>query len=87
METPKEVEALTYEIFVLRRMLEQLPPPVGSIMLKQLDKVIHTIKDRDNALKTIVSSLVDDAILEIKMQEFDLEVTRKERDQFKDQLG
>ncbi len=85
-QTPKEVENLTYELFILRRMLQQLPGKTGELILQQYDKVIGAINERDRAFHDKVSVLVDDAILEVKLQQFDLEVTRRERDEFKDQL-
>ncbi len=83
---PKEVEQLNYEFFILRRMIQQLPGKTGELILTQYDKVVAAISERDRVFRDKISCLVDDAILEIKFQEFDLEATRRERDQLKDQL-
>jgi hypothetical protein len=85
LPVPKEVEQLTYELFVLRRMLQQLPGKTGELMLIQYDKVIAAMNERDRVFREKVTGLVDDAILEVKLQEFDLEATRRERDELRDQ--
>lgn len=82
---PKEVEKLTYEFFVLRRMLEQLPGKAGELLLGQYNKVVLAFDERDRVFKERITNLVDDAILEVKFQEFDLEATRRERDELRDQ--
>lgn len=82
---PKEVENLTYELFLLRRMIQQLPGKTGELILAQYDKVVAAVTERDRIFREKTVSLVEDAILEVKLQQFDLEVTRRERDELKDQ--
>lgn len=82
-QNPQEVEELVYEIFVLRRMIEQLPPPLWKLFSTQLIKIIDALNKRDRTFKDKILTHVEDAILEIKAQEFDLQVTRKERDELK----
>ncbi len=84
-QTPKEVEQVVYELFVLRRMLGQLPGKTGEILLHQYDKVVLAFNERDRVFRERTMSLVEDAILEVKFQEFDLEATRRERDELRDQ--
>lgn len=81
---PPEVEALTYEFFVLRRMIQQLPGKTGELLNRQFDKVLVALNERDVKFRQKVAGLVEDAILEVKLQEFDLEATRRERDELKD---
>lgn len=77
---PPENKALTDEVFVLVDMIQQLPSPIGQLILNQLGKLLHALNERDLKFVQKVSGLVEDVKLEIKIQEFDLEMTRKERD-------
>lgn len=77
---PPEVEELIYQFFVLRRMIEQLPGRTGELLLQQFEKVLHALSERDRIFRNKVSTLTEDAILAVKIQEFDLEATKRERD-------
>lgn len=84
---PPEVEELTYQFFVLRRMIQQLPGKTGELLNQQFDKVLVALNNRDVLFRQKVTGLVEDAILEVKLQEFDLEATRRERDRLKEDLS
>lgn len=74
---------LSYQLFVLRRMLEQLPEQVGDNCTSQLDKVEQSISHRENLIKNMILEQLSNLHLEIKSMEFDLSSTRMERDQTK----
>lgn len=81
---PPEVDNVGYELFILKRMLEQLPGKSGQLLQEQFSKVVSALQCRDQFLRSQISDTIDDTILQIKLQEFDLEVTRKERDELRD---
>lgn len=83
---PPEVEAVEHELFTFRRMTEQLPERVRTLFLTQLEKVVEAFVARDERFKAVIKENVDDAIFHLKLQEFDLEATRRERDDYKDRL-
>lgn len=76
-----EVEELSYNILILQRMIKQLPGRAGELLLTQLTKVLTCLNARDQAFLQLINTKLDDTILSIKVMEFDLEATRRERDQ------
>lgn len=84
MVNSQHEQQLLREIVVLQAMIRQLPNEVGQLFSDQLEKIVAALNTRDRTLRDLISTLTDDAILEIKFQEFDLDVTRKERDHYKE---
>jgi len=78
--TDQEVEQIRYELDVLSRMVEQLPPNVCVLFMRQLSKLIDAFVARDIKFSKIIADNVDDTALQLKLMEFDLEATKKERD-------
>lgn len=69
-----------YQIDILQRMVNELAEPDRSLILKQLDRVVHSIRDFTNELR----NGLDDIHLKSKLAEFDLDMTRQERDDLRD---
>jgi hypothetical protein len=87
MSTPApESEAVSYEMLVLRRMVEQLPDRLRVLFLGQLEKFIHALEARDRAHRDAVLPQLQDAALCVQMLLFDLEATRRERDALQNRL-
>lgn len=61
-------------------MVNELAEPDRSLILKQLDRVVHSIRDFTNELR----NGLDDIHLKSKLAEFDLDMTRQERDDLRD---
>lgn len=87
--TPDQAEAddPVYEFLVLRKMLQQLPGRTGQLLLEQFDKAITTLGTYNATYFGRMQSLLEDAIVDIKYQQFDLEATRRERDELKKKLS
>ncbi len=77
-----EVEELSYSILVFERMLATLPGKAGELLRIQFATVLRSLHARDKAFNHFLSTRLDDTLLAIKVMEFDLEATRRERDQF-----
>ncbi len=77
---------LSYELIVLRKMLDQLPGRTGELINAQVIKVLDEIRSRYTASHNRLIAAVDDTILHVKLQEFDLEATKNERDKLQDRL-
>ena len=74
---------LDYQIFVLRRMIQQLPDDLSKTFEGQLDSVVVAYNNRMQMLQNLVGTNLDDARLAILNIQFDLEATRRERDELK----
>jgi hypothetical protein len=82
-----EVELINHELHTLRQMIEQLPAGVCLLLLNQLGKLIDAFVIRDKKFTTLLQTNIDDAILAIKLQEFDLDMTRREKAALQERLG
>ena len=76
---------LDYQIFVLRRMIQQLPEDLSKTFEDQLNSVVLAYNDRMRILQSLVGTNLDDARLAILNIQFDLEATRRERDELRDE--
>lgn len=77
----KEADEFTQALATLRQMITALP--IGSeLILKQFEKVIESLVSYEKARHKFIEEHIDDAILDFKMLEFDLEATKRERDAF-----
>ncbi len=85
--TPQDnISDLKYQLFILHRMIEQLPTQIKQPLLEQFEKTVHSISVFTSSMNTEIGILVDDAMLEIKAMEHDLDSTRRERDDLKSRL-
>jgi len=85
--TPIDGEyGLDYQLFVMRRMIEQLPPDLATSLNGQLDSIIEAIKNRFKIVRDNIENNLDDAVLAVKMLEFDLQATKNERDTLQERL-
>lgn len=71
-------DGLAYQIYVLRRMSQQLPGCLAEQFCGQIDKVVTAIDKRNQIILGLVRDDLDDVRLEILSQQFDLESTKKE---------
>jgi len=71
-------DGLVYQIYVLRRMVQQLPSTLAEQLCNQIDKIILAINKRNQIILELIKDDLDDVRLEILSQQFDLESTKKE---------
>lgn len=94
MSTIAEEDDPDYQIHILRAMLSQLSPGLALILNGQLDKLIAAIKaklDKNTAIikqmkNTIISEVTDVESI-FKYMQFDIEATKRERDELRSRLG
>lgn len=83
---PADLEELPRELLELGRRIAAIPDPYHRDLEPLYSQVVESVRRRRRIL-----SLVQDALsqlrLDIKYLMFDLDVTRKERDAFRDQLA
>lgn len=77
-----EIEELAYSIAVFERMLATLPGKAGELLRTQFTTVLRALNARDQAFNHFLSDKLDDTLLAVKIMEFDLEATKRERDRF-----
>ena len=74
---------LEYQIFIMQRMIGQLPTDIRTLLQSQLDTIVQAINQRFDIIKNSISEDLDDARLSILNMQFDLDATRIERDKLK----
>lgn len=74
------------EIETLKRMFEQLPPDLCTLLIDQLNVVIKIINDHNATTRDHINEQLDDIRLAVKTMEFDLEATRTEKQILVDKL-
>ena len=83
--TPVETLDLPQDLVDLRNQIEQLPPEFRQRLAATLGRVVESTQRRRRIL-----SLVQDALgqlrLDMKYLMFDLEATRRERDDYRNQI-
>jgi hypothetical protein len=85
--TPIDGEfGLDYQVYIMRQMIKQLPPNLAEHFDGQLNSIIDAVKNRFEIVKSNITDNLDDATLAIKMLEFDLQATKKERDDLQERL-
>jgi hypothetical protein len=85
LPTAKSKDYLPKEIGQLRAEVEQLPRSVRDRLLPLCDKICHFIY-LQGRLFELAQETVDRLHLEAKCLLFDLDVTRSERDEFREEL-
>jgi hypothetical protein len=73
------------ELIDLRNYLDRLPLPVRQQLIPLCERVGHFAR-LQNRLVRIAQDAVDQLQLDIKYLVFDLEATRRERDEFRERL-
>jgi len=73
------------ELHELRRHLEQIPSPWRAKLLPLCEQVCH-LSRMQGKLVTIAQETIDQLQLDMKYLMFDVEATRRERDEFRQQL-
>lgn len=76
-------DEVAYNIIIMNKMLEQLPPKIHILCINQLTILINSIINRSEGIKTMVSTQLQDVSLHLATLRFDLDVTKKERDALK----
>jgi hypothetical protein len=74
------------ELIELRNQIEQLPLHLRTKLLPLTDRLYHYTRLHSRLLR-IAQEAVDQLQLEAKCVHFDLDATRKERDEFARELG
>jgi hypothetical protein len=68
-----------YQAYIMKAMIEQLPENINHIMMSQFIKLIESLSTRDKGIKDHIISHIEDIMLVIRLQEFDLQCTKKEK--------
>lgn len=78
--------SLPRELVELARQIATLPGPPHKDLDLAYDRVVESVKRRRRIL-TLVQEALSQLRLDVKYLMFDLEVTRRERDQLRELLG
>jgi len=81
-----EAEQLPRELIELAKQIGKLPPEHQAGMESAYCRVVDAVNRRRRIL-TLVQEALSQLRLDIKYLMFDLEVTRRERDELKEELG
>tara|TARA_R110000868_G_scaffold45841_6_gene151820 strand:- start:953 stop:1267 length:315 start_codon:yes stop_codon:yes gene_type:complete len=71
---------LSYQIFILRRMINELPEDIRGLLLTQIDVITKAIDVRQKILISQIMPKLLDLHLDIKYMEFDRQAVQNERD-------
>lgn len=85
-DTIIENEDLPRDIVQLAEAVAALPAPHRELLQPPLERLIHNARQRRATLRALQESL-GQLRLDIKYLMFDLEATRRERDEYRQQLG
>lgn len=85
-EKKLQENSLEYHLFVLRRMIKELPSGISSLLESQLDEVEKSIKIRNLALFKYIVDQLQDVRLSVLNMEFDLGATKKEKTALEERL-
>ena len=77
---------LEREIHVFNAMIRELPAGVSQLLQEQFFKVLQAVLAKNSEWATIVRTGLDDIKLLIKLNQFDLEATARERDEYQKKL-
>lgn len=77
---------LDYQIHILRLMISELPPKVAEPLHGQVDSTITAMQNRFKIVYDTIKNPLDDVRLAVNTLEFDLQATKKERDQLQNEL-
>ena len=83
---PDQAEELPRELIDLARYIAALPPQYQDGLEGPYSRVVDAIRRRRRIL-TLVQEALSQLRLDIKYLMFDLEMTRRERDQLREELG
>ena len=78
-------DEIPQEMVELTRRIEALPEPFRTGLIQSHEKVLESVRRRRRIL-SLVQEALSQLRLDIKYLIFDLEVTRQERDELKQQL-
>jgi hypothetical protein len=86
--------SVDYQLTILRMMANQLPETTATLFNDQIDKLckalIAELSDSQEAWRKIRNALakeLSDIGTDVKYMQFDLEATRRERDEYKKRYG
>lgn len=85
-EQHSEEPGLDYQLTVLRMMLQQLPPSISKILESQLDEVAKAARDRNVILFQFIIEQLQDIRVSVKYMEFDLDATKREKEELEKRL-
>jgi hypothetical protein len=77
---------LDYQIFILRRMMNELPDQIRESLLAQRDEVVKAVAVRQKLIVSLIVPKLEDLRVDIQYMEFDQQATRQERDDLEDRL-
>ncbi len=86
-DATKHQEDVNYQFFVLRRMVEQLPPKMAIPFNAQINSILESIKQRDETARKRIEAHLSDCRLAIQYMQFDIGATRRERDALQERLN
>lgn len=77
---------LDYQLFILNRMIEELPGDCRKHIADQLGEVVKAMAHRNTLIKTAILHKLEDVRLDVIAVEFDVEATKRERDELQQKL-
>ena len=77
---------LDYQLFILRKMIAELPGGTDKLFNEQLDEVIKSMVTRNKLIKIAVFRELEDVRLDILAMDFDNNATKQERDELQRKL-
>jgi hypothetical protein len=81
------LEALSYELIIMARMVESLPPGFQQSFREQLTNITSALSAHLHVHSAEIQEGLDDVGLHARAAIFDLEATRRERDDAKRRLN
>lgn len=83
----QDAAEVQYELLVLGRMIQQLPEPINTLLSTQVLKIVGAYARHAALFKETIDAHIGDVILAIKLQEFDLDATRREKAELEARLN
>lgn len=77
--TPDAEFGISYQIKILKLMVDQLPSEIKEPILQQIDEVIKAIAEEHRSLISAIEPKLADLRLDITYLEFDRQAIQKER--------
>lgn len=77
---------LDYQLFILRKMIGELPGETNKLLHEQLDIVIKSMSVRNKLIKIAILRELEDVRLDVLAMDFDNNATKQERDELQRKL-
>lgn len=78
---------LDYQLFILRKMIGELPNETNQLLHEQLNEVIKSMATRNKLIKIAILRELEDVRLDVLAMDFDNSATKRERDELQRKLN